>query len=95
MKNNNMKIHVCKNIGISGLKVHWVKSTTGKKMYKCRRFIAIMGSFNRTLEELEKISPFDPDAQENYVEVKGETKEAALMDMEQEESNMCDAIWAI
>ena len=89
-----MNIHICKNIGISGLKTHWVESTSGKKMFKCRRFIAIMGSFNRPIEELVKISPFDKDTQENYVEGRGETKEEALKSMEKEESSMCDALWA-
>ena len=90
-----MNIQICKNVGISGLKLHWMRSTSGKKLYKCRRFVAIFGSFNRPIEELRKISPFDPDAQENYVEGVGETKELAIQNMEEEEKSMCDALWAI
>ena len=89
-----MNIHICKNVGISGLKLHWVKSTSGKELYKCRRFIGRMGCFNRPVEELEKLSPFAPDVQENYVEGIGRTKELAIEDMEKEESSMCDALWA-
>jgi len=89
-----MNIIICKNVGISSLKLHWVESTSGKKLYKCRRFIAIMGSFNNPIEELIKASPFDSNVQENYAEGVGETKDLAIENMEKDESSMCDSLWA-
>ena len=89
-----MDLHICSNIGVSGLDIHWVRSKTGKKMFKCRRFIAIMGSFNTPEHELIKLSPFDPKANEIYVEGKGETKEEALENMQKEESDIADSLCA-
>jgi len=90
-----MDPYMCKNIGISGLGLHWMQSSSGKKLYKCRKFIAIMGNFNRPVDELAKITPFDTNSQENYVEGVGETKELALKNMEKNESSMADALWVI
>ena len=56
---NDMSIHIDKNIGISGAKIHWMRSKCGK-MHWCRMAIAIMGRYNMTKEEIATISPFDP-----------------------------------
>jgi len=88
-----MNIHIDKNIGVSGFKIHWMRSKCGKHHW-CRMAIAIMGSFNMPYEYIEKTSPFDPDFRDNYVEGKGKTKEEALENMEQDEKGIADSLWA-
>ena len=72
-----MNIHIDKNIGIAGFKVYWMRSKDNKS-YWCKRAIAIMGTTNMSIEELESISPFDPKFNDNYVEGKGKTKKEAI-----------------
>lgn len=62
-------------------------------MYKCRKFIAFLGSFNNPVELLLKSSPFDPNINENYIEGKGETKEDALLDMQKNMNETMDNFW--
>lgn len=91
---NDMNIHIDKNIGVSGAKIHWMRSKCGKK-YWCRMAIAIMGSYNMTDKEIANISPFDPKFHDNYVEGKGATKEEALAEMEKDMGGIADSLWAV
>ena len=87
-----MNIHIDKNIGVVGAKVHWMRSKDGKKHW-CRMAIAIMGTYNMTDKEIETISPFDPEFNDNYVEGKGTTKEEAFANMEKDMESMSDSLW--
>ena len=87
-----MNYHIDKNIGVSGLKVHWMKSKHGN-LFWCRKAIAIMGSFNMPYDEVVKMSPFDPDFRDNYVEGKGSSKKEALANMEKDEKDLADSLW--
>lgn len=86
-------IYIDNNIGVSGAKVHWMRSASGKQHW-CRMAIAIMGSYNMTDEKLATISPFDPKFRDNYVEGKGSSKEEALTNMRTEMKVMSDSLWA-
>jgi hypothetical protein len=90
-----MDIHIDKNIGVSGAKIHWMSSKDGRKMYWCKMAIAIMGGYNMTDKEIATISPFDPRFQDNYVEGKGSTKEEAIINMEKEMKSISDSLWVI
>lgn len=83
-----------KNVGVSGAKIHWMRSKDGK-MHWCRMAIAIMGNYNMTPKEIATISPFDPKFHDNYVEGKGSTKEEALANMELEMKGISDSLWAV
>lgn len=89
-----MNIHISRNIGVSGHKIHWMRSKCGK-FHWCRQAVAIMGSFNMSDEYLRKTSPFDPRFQDNFIEGKGNTKEEALENMNKEMSSMSDSLWAV
>lgn len=89
-----MNTITCNHVGVSGAKIHWMKSKDGK-LFWCRQAIAIMGSFNMPYEEIKKISPFDPKFNDNYVEGKGKTKEEALAQMAKEAGEISDSLWAI
>ncbi len=89
-----MNAFIDKHIGVAGAKIHWMRSKDGK-MFWCRRAIAIMGSFNMSDDYIRKTSPFDPNFRDNYVEGKGETKEEALKNMENDMSDISDGLWAI
>jgi hypothetical protein len=89
-----MNIHIDKNIGVSGAKVHWMRSKYGK-MHWCKMAIAIMGSYNMTDKEIATISPFDKKFHDNYVEGKGETKEEALENMQKDMTGIADSLWGI
>jgi hypothetical protein len=85
-------IHTCEHIGVSGAKVHWMRSKDGK-LFWCRQAVAIMGSFN--FPDSDKISPFDPNFHDNYIEGKGKTKEEALAQMQEEAKEISDSLWII
>lgn len=87
-----MQVHIDHNIGVSGYRIHWMRSSDGKE-YWCRTAIAIMGSFNMPDEYLRKTSPFDPGFQDNYVEGRGSTKEEALAAMQKEMEELTDSLW--
>lgn len=87
-----MNIHIDKNIGVSGAKIHWMRSKCRKRHW-CRMAIAIMGSFNMTDKEISTISPFDPKFNDNYVEGKGKSKEEALENMGKEMNHISDSLW--
>ena len=87
-----MNIFIDNNIGVSGAKIHWMKSKDGK-LFWCRQAIAIMGSFNMSDKEIEKISPFDPKFKDNYVEGKGKTKEEALAKMSKEAGEISNSLF--
>ena len=87
-------IHIDKNVGISGEKIHWMRSKDGKEFW-CRQPIAIFGSFNMSNEYIENTSPFEKDYQENFIEGKGKTKEEALMKMQAEIEETSNSLWAI
>lgn len=89
-----MNIHISNNVGVSGAKVHWMRSKCGKYHW-CKKAVAIMGSFNMTNEEIRTISPFDPRFHDNFIEGKGRTKEEALQNMQKEEKGLSDSLWAI
>ena len=89
-----MNIHIDKNIGVSGAKIHWMRSKCGK-MHWCRMATAIMGSYNMTDKEISTISPFDPRFQDNYVEGKGATKEEAIAEMEKDMGRITDSLWCV
>lgn len=89
-----MNVFIDKNIGVSGAKIHWMKSKDGK-LFWCRQAIAIMGSFNMPIEEIERISPFDPNFHDNYIEGKGKTKEEALLQMQKGAEEISDSLWII
>ena len=89
-----MNIHLDKNVGVSGAKIHWMRSKCGQ-MHWCRMAIAVMGGFNMTQEEIETISPFDPKFHDNYVEGKGKTKEEAMEKMSEEMSVISNSLWVI
>ena len=89
-----MNIHIDKNVGLSGTKVHWMRSKCGNKHW-CRMAIAIMGSFNMTDKDIKKISPFDPKFNDNYVEGKGATKEEAFANMEGDMTGISDLLWTV
>lgn len=78
-------IHIDQNIGVTGAKVHWMRSACGKYHW-CRKAVAIMGGFNIPFDEVMKISPFDPSFHDNYVEGKGRTKEDYKKYLKQDES---------
>lgn len=90
---NDMNIHIDKNIGVSGAKIHWMRSKCGK-MHWCRMAIAVSGSYNMTYEEIGTMSPFDTKFNYNYVEGKGATKEEALDEMEKDMSGIADLLIA-
>lgn len=83
-------IHSDSNIGISGAKIHWMRSKDGK-LFWCRQAVAIMGSFN--FSDSDKISPFDPNFHDNYIEGKGKTKEEALSHMQEGAKEISDSLW--
>lgn len=89
-----MNTITCEHIGVSGAKIHWMKSKDGK-LFWCRQAIAIMGSFNMSIDEIEKISPFDPNFNDNYVEGKGKTKDEALAKMKKDAEEISDSLWVI
>lgn len=89
-----MNTITCNHIGVSGAKIHWMKSKDGK-LFWCRQAITIMGSFNMPYEEIKKISPFDPNFHDNYIEGKGKTKEEALAKMAKEAGEISDSLWVI
>ncbi len=88
-----MMIHTDMNIGVSGAKVHWMRSNCGKYHW-CRTAVAIMGSFNMSEKEIPSISPFDPKFNDNYVEGKGETREGAFKNMEADMFQLSNSIWS-
>lgn len=88
-----MNIHIDKNIGLSGAKIHWMRSKDGKAHW-CKMAVAMMGSFNMTNEEIQTISPFDPKFNDNYVEGKGSTKKEALANMNEDMTELADSLWA-
>ncbi len=87
-------MHIAKNIGVTSFRVYWMRSKCGK-FYWCRKAIAIMGDFNMSYKVVVKMSPFDPNFNDNYVEGKGKTKKEALVNMEKEEENLTNSFWAI
>lgn len=89
-----MNIHIDQNIGISGAKIHWMRSADGKSHW-CRMAVAIMGSFNMPSKEIATISPFDPNFCDNYVEGKGRTKKEALKNMKNSMNELSDMIWQV
>lgn len=89
-----MNVFIDKHIGVSGAKIHWMKSKDGK-LFWCRQAIAIMGSFNMPIEEIENTSPFDPKFRDNYIEGKGKTKEEALAQMQKRAEEISDSLWII
>jgi hypothetical protein len=89
-----MNAITCKHIGVSGAKIHWMKSKDGK-LFWCRQAIAIMGSFNMPMEYIERVSPFEPDFRDNFIEGKGKTKEEALNQMRKGAQEISDSLWII
>jgi len=87
-----MNAIICKNIGVSGYNISWMRSKDGK-MFWCRMPIAIMGSTNMSEKELKTVSPFDPRFNDNYVEGKGTTKEEAVKNMEKQISEISESLW--
>jgi hypothetical protein len=87
-----MNIISCDHIGVSGAKIHWMKSKDGK-LFWCRQPIAIMGSFNMPMEYIERVSPFEKGYQENFIEGKGKTKEEALSNMEKEAGDISNSLF--
>lgn len=91
-----MNIHIDQNIGVSGSKVFWCHTVTKTgTIYWCRMPIAIFGSFNTDEEYLKKVSPFDPQYQDNFVEGKGSSKEEAEAIMNNNLKEIADSLWAI
>lgn len=82
------------HVGVSGAKIHWMRSKDGK-LFWCRQAIAIMGSFNMSNEEIEMISPFDPNFHDNYVEGKGKTKEEALAQMQKGTEEISNSLFIL
>lgn len=89
-----VKIHSDSNIGISGAKIHWMRSKDGKEFW-CRQAIAIMGSFNMPIGYIEKTSPFDPLFSDNYIEGRGKTKEEAFNKMNKELTQISESLFII
>jgi len=87
-----MNIFIDNNIGVSGAKIHWMKSKDGK-LFWCRQAIALMGSFNMPIEYLERVSLFEKDFQDNFIEGKGKTKEEALANMEKEAGEISNSLF--
>jgi hypothetical protein len=87
-------VHICNNIGVVGAKVHWMRSKDGK-LFWCRQAIAILGSFNNSIEYIRNTSPFDPNFNDNYIEGKGKTKEEALNKMNNCAKEISDSLFSI
>jgi len=86
-----MNIHIDKNIGTSGAKVHWMRSKDGKEHW-CRMGVSMFGYTNMSLKDFFSLSPFDKNFQDNYIEGKGATKEEALLKMEEENKSLTESL---
>jgi len=89
-----MTVHTDSNIGVSGAKIHWMRSKDGE-LHWCRMAIAIMGSFNNSDEYIEKTSPFDPQFNDNYVQGKGKTQEEALENMKKDMEGISNSLFEV
>lgn len=86
-----MNAHLDSHIGITGHKVYFMKSTSGKNMYWCRMPFAIFGNFPEH-QDLSK-SPFEKYYIGNFVEGKGETKQKAIEAMNKEIDSIAESLW--
>lgn len=86
-------IYRCEHIGVAGTtKLFVQKHDDGT--YEARIGIAIMGTTNMTMDELENANPFDKGFRDNYADGKGATEEEAIAALKADMRSTADSIWS-
>lgn len=86
-------IRQCSHIGVSGTTKLFVRQTGCQ--FEARIGIALLGSTNMPLDELENSNPFDDNFQDNFAVGTGSTEAEALEDLMRDMNQTANSIWAI